>query len=229
MDACTGKITGLPYLHPDSPFHYQWTSLPSGCQDPGDSPGVSWNASVEGDFTFTVTVSDNPDNPPDRVNGHESRTFSRTIRVNAPPVITIAKPAGEGEYVGWSNKHPETEKAIIKVYAVDSDGVSRVEVWIDGLFKGSMVHTADYWTYDWNTEFTVNGPHTITIKAFDGYSCSSTSNRTVIAKPGLEFTEISFKNGHTLWERGADEEITEPHYSQASFNQKPFAYVDKTV
>lgn len=68
------------------------------------------------------------------------------------PVVTISSPV-DGAMIG--------NKTSIKASATDNVGVTRYEIWIDGILKANSN------TYSWSSAKASPGLHTITVKAFD--------------------------------------------------------------
>lgn len=133
-----------------------------------------------------------------------------------PPTVTFAKPAVADEYVSGVT--------FIKAYINDNCAVSSANFYVDGVFKGLMQQESDYWRFNWNTSGTAVGEHTIKIVAVDGSSNTKSVERTVYAHPTVQLEQISFVNGHTLWQRQLpDEEITSPHWT-SSLITHPAAY-----
>lgn len=145
-----------------------------------------------------------------------------TITVTAHPTVYFTKPGGEDEYV--------TEVTRIEAHAYAPDGVSAVRVYIDHIddshFKGYMaIEPSGDCTFDWNTEFTSTGTHTIFLEPYNSHTCKGpVASLEVYAHPAATLTQISFQNDHTLWDRtsGVDAEITEPQWTPAA--RRPFAY-----
>ncbi|HUP26017.1 MAG TPA: Ig-like domain-containing protein [Candidatus Limnocylindrales bacterium] len=71
---------------------------------------------------------------------------------NLAPAVTISSPL-DGAKIG--------NKTSIKASATDNVGVTRYEIWIDGVRKATTN------SYSWNSAKASPGTHTITVKAFD--------------------------------------------------------------
>jgi hypothetical protein len=123
---------------------------------------------------------------------------------NTPPAINIVKPAVEGEYVGGTT--------FIKAYISDASGIAWANFYVDAIFLGYMWQEADYWRYNWNTSGVTMGTHTIKVEAADNSACHNVGSATrgVYAHPSVSLSAISFVNGHALWKRDTDQEITPP-------------------
>ncbi|MCP4146339.1 MAG: hypothetical protein GY757_01190 [bacterium] len=85
-----------------------------------------------------------------------------------PPTVAIATPA-DGAWV--------TGTVAVRAEATGTDGISKVEFYIDGL----LAHTAlaHPYTYNWNTSGFEPGAHSIAAKAYDNYGISSIHSITV--------------------------------------------------
>jgi len=91
-----------------------------------------------------------------------------TVKDVAAPSVLLTSPTNGSVVLGTVS---------IAATASDNVGVTRVEFYVDGVFKGSDV-TSPY-AYDWNTTTVANGSHFLSARAYDaaanvGYSGSVT-------------------------------------------------------
>ena len=132
-----------------------------------------------------------------RVNAYRAVAAAKAS-VPAPdtvaPSVAISAPAPASTVSGV---------AAVAVSASDSGGISRVDLYVDGVFYGSDT-TAPY-TVSWDTRNTTNGPHALVAKAVDpagnvGTSAAVTvtvDNLTDITAPVVSVTS-STVSGNTL-------------------------------
>jgi hypothetical protein len=73
-----------------------------------------------------------------------------------PPAVSISSPTASATLSGTIQ---------VQGTATDNVGVSNIELWIDGQLSTSG--TASPFSLTWNTAGTVNGSHTLTVKAYD--------------------------------------------------------------
>ena len=173
-------------------------------------------------MTASATGYEDGNEPSVTVTAGSTASVDFELDETTPPEINIVKPAVSGEYVSGDAAAP----VFIKAYITDDSGVSWAEFYVDGQDKGPMYQEGDYWRYDWNTSGTSVGAHTIKVEAADNSANENVGDaeRSVFANPTVYLTDISFLNGHTLWQRqGSDEEITTPQWTPPSYTQ-PFAY-----
>jgi len=141
---------------------------------------------------------------------------------DGPPTITIAKPAGDGEYVSGTT--------FVKAYVTDPSGVSWARVYVDNEYAGEMYQEGDYWRYDLSTSAYQKGTHELKIGAEDDLGHPRTETRGVYCRPGVTLTGISFLDGHALWYMSGvpaeDAQIEPPQYVPGAPNPvtRPFAY-----
>ena len=110
------------------------------------------NAVLNGSHTLSATAVDTIGN---------SNTSSISVIVNnvvdtTAPVITITSP-GDGTKV--------TTNVSVKVNASDNIGLTRVELYVDGVLQAGS--SAAPFTTKWNTSKAAKGPHTLSCKAYD--------------------------------------------------------------
>ncbi len=103
------------------------------------------------------------------------------------PTAAVAAPA-EGASV--------TGTVAIEADANDNVGVTRVSFFVDNLFVGS--DTTAPFAFDWNTADGGNGPHTVSVKAFDagGNVGASTVVNVTVDNPGQASYDPSLKAPH---------------------------------
>ena len=144
---------------------------------------------------------------------------THTLVDDGPPIITIAKPGGDDEYIGGTT--------FVKAYITDPSGVSWARVYVDNEYVGQMYQESEYWRYDLATSGYQKGSHELKIGAQDGLGYAGTATRDVYCHPEVVLTEISFVDGHPLWNRqGSDEAIDAPQWASGEPVPvtKPFAY-----
>jgi hypothetical protein len=73
-----------------------------------------------------------------------------------PPAVTIANPAAGTTISGVTQ---------VRVNATDSTGVTRVEFYVDNVLRA--VDAGAPYTWNFDTTTVANGPHTLTVKAYD--------------------------------------------------------------
>ena len=81
-----------------------------------------------------------------------------------PPTVSITAPAGGSTVSGTTT---------ISATATDNVGVSQVEFLVDGVVKGTDASSP--YSFAWDTTTAANGSHTLTARATDGASNSTTS------------------------------------------------------
>ena len=125
------------------------------------------NATLNGSHTLTATAVDAAGN---------SSTASVSVIVNnvldiTPPTITITSP-NDGSKV--------TTNVSAKVNAADNVGVTKVELYVDGILQGAST-TAPF-TTKWNAAKAARGPHTVQCKAYDAAGNAGTSQSISVTK-----------------------------------------------
>jgi subtilisin family serine protease len=130
-------VDGLPYITD--------TAAPFGC---------NWitTSVANGAHTLAAMATDAAGN---------STTITVSVIVNnvldtTPPAISITSPADNAKL---------PNNASVKVNATDNIGVTKVELYADGLLQG--VSTSAPFTIKWNTAKTAKGVHTLQCKAYD--------------------------------------------------------------
>lgn len=88
---------------------------------------------------------------------------------NLPPVITISNPSSGGSSSG---------SVSVQTAASDSDGISRMELYIDNDYKTAENNVTSL-SYNWDTTIATNGTHTIKVIAKDGKGLASEQTKTV--------------------------------------------------
>lgn len=125
------------------------------------------NSALNGSHTLSATAVDAAGN---------SSTASISVIVNnvvdmTAPVVRITSP-GDGTKV--------TTNVSVKVNASDNVGLTRVELYVDGMLQG--VSTAAPFTTKWNTAKTAKGPHTLSCKAYDSAGNVGLSQSVSVSK-----------------------------------------------
>lgn len=109
---------------------------------------------ASGSYTVTVKATD-------IVASTYMASTSAYVSIQAPdiisPVVSMVSPA-DGSKIG--------KKVNIQAKASDNVGVTKMELYIDGVL--TLVTTSSAITWSWNTIKTSTGPHTISVKAYDG-------------------------------------------------------------
>lgn len=92
---------------------------------------------------------------------------------DAAPTVAIDAPASDGESVSGT--------FTVKVRAADDQGVSKVELAVDGGAYTDITASFDstHYRYDWNTGALPNGEHTLTARATDTAGQTSQATRRV--------------------------------------------------
>jgi hypothetical protein len=85
-----------------------------------------------------------------------------------PPSVSITSPTN-GSTIG--------KKVSIQVSASDNVGISRIELYIDGVLK--LVTNSSTISWSWNTVKVANGQHVISAKAYDGAGNAGSNSITV--------------------------------------------------
>lgn len=128
------------------------------------------NLLQQGNYSDTVSFVNN-------TNGVGTTTRVVELQVTAPsdnpPTVSIQAPANGAEVYGTT---------AIQATASDDKGVSKVEIYIDGAFSTSLIHSP--YTYQWNTLTVANGNHTITAKAYDTINQTNEAQVTVTVNNG---------------------------------------------
>jgi hypothetical protein len=99
----------------------------------------------------------------DAVMGDQSAVdFEVQTVMNNPPTVTLSSPA-------YDSKIASDQKLAIKSTATDPDGISKVELYIDSHYSGTLTATPFQWTFDALS----NGSHTVSVLAFDSKGLAS--------------------------------------------------------
>jgi hypothetical protein len=83
-----------------------------------------------------------------------------TPTTNSPPSVTITSPASGSTVRGTVS---------VTATATDSDGISKVELYIDGQLVATVTSpsSGNTYTFSWNSATVGNGWHTIMVRAYD--------------------------------------------------------------
>jgi hypothetical protein len=152
MSSVTLRIDGVvAATDTSSPYAFVWNT----------------NALLNGSHTLTATAVDATGN---------SSTSSIVVIVDnvldtTVPTITITAPSGGSKV---------TTNVSVKVNASDSVGVTKVELYVDGILQG--VATTAPFTTKWNTAKAAKGPHTLFCKAYDAAGNVGTSQLVSVNK-----------------------------------------------
>jgi hypothetical protein len=92
----------------------------------------------------------------------------QTTPDTTPPIVSILSPAN-GSTVG--------RKVSIKANATDNVGISKMELYIDGVL--TLVKNSSNITWSWNTLRVTKGTHAISVKGYDAAGNVGVSSITV--------------------------------------------------
>ncbi|HLP57237.1 MAG TPA: Ig-like domain-containing protein, partial [Candidatus Deferrimicrobium sp.] len=146
------------------------------------------NSLTQGNYGDTVTFINN-------TNGAGTTTRLVDLQVTAPtdnpPTVSIQSPVNGAIVYGT---------VPIQVVATDDHGVSKVEIYIDGVFSTSLISSP--YIYQWNTVGMLNGNHTIIAKVYDTINQTnevqisvSVSNSIMGVTPADNFLTSGFVGG----------------------------------
>ncbi len=102
----------------------------------------------------------------------EIQEYIAPVEANIIPTVMLLFPA-ENDVLG--------DLIVLSGRANDEDGeIDQVELSIDGT-AWVILQGTDFWTYEWDTQSESNGPHTISVRSYDGedYSIQETVVITV--------------------------------------------------
>ncbi len=113
-----------------------------------------------------------------------------------PPVVSFIKPGANSTVSGASVE--------VLVNAIDPSGVTRTELFVNGVLVTNGMQTSDYvnFSHAWNTILGSNGPHTLLAKAYDAYGNVGTAEVTVTVYNEITdlFTQtVAKKELEVLW------------------------------
>jgi len=98
----------------------------------------------------------------DAVMGDQSAVdFEVQTVINNPPTLALTSPA-------YDAKIASDQKLAIKSTATDPDGISKVELYIDSRYSGTLLAAPFQWTFDALSK----GSHTVSVLAFDSKGLS---------------------------------------------------------
>ncbi len=114
---------------------------------------ADWQSGTAGNGTHVLTAKAYD------LAGNSTTSSPVTVTVNSsPPTVSITSPTSGSTLRGTVN---------VTGSATDSDGIGRVELWVDSALIASST-TAPY-TFTWNTNSVSGGSHTVILKAYDTY------------------------------------------------------------
>lgn len=118
--------------------------------------------SVSGDHTFTTTTDTTP----------PTLFFTRPLR---------ALYVNDMQFTTLGLAGPLVVGTPLTMFggANDASGIDRVEVRIDGVFRGHAFHSGSTWRYTWDTSGEIPGNHVVQVTAFDTAANSATASVTV--------------------------------------------------
>jgi len=109
-----------------------------------------------------------------------------------PPTVTITYPQS-GSTV--------SEVVSITCMSTDNEGVKKVELWVDGISTGISDESEPY-SLEWNTSHHEDGPHNITLRAYDKNGNKTDSSPITLNVDNsnsyptrIELKPITYKNG----------------------------------
>lgn len=130
----------------------------------GASGQVYWSSPTDGAHTLSATAFDVAGNS-------ASAQVSVTVPADTlPPSVTISKPLNGSSMAG-------VKKVVIQASATDNRGISRMELFIDGVLKQTT--SSATLNYTWSTLKLSAGAHVILVKACDLSNLCSTAQVTV--------------------------------------------------
>lgn len=127
----------------------------------------SWDTTTVTDATYTLTASAYD------AAGNIAQSSAVTAKVVntpdiLPPTVTIISPANGAKIAN---------SVTVNVSATDNVGVTKTELYIDGLLKATSNSGSLSW--NWNSRKVAGGTHTITSKAYDGAANIRTTSISV--------------------------------------------------
>lgn len=119
---------------------------------------ISWNTATvaNGQHTLLATASDAAGNT---ATAQRNVTVNNSMADTVPPTIAITSPTDQ-----WIVSGSRTNLQV-RVNVSDNVGVSRVELYIDGVLRS--VSTVTPFTTAWNTRTTPSGAHVLRCRAYD--------------------------------------------------------------
>jgi RHS repeat-associated protein len=141
---------------------------------PGTASGStytrSWTTASIGTHTITAKATDN--------NSAVTTSASRTIRVNGPPSVSLTAPVS-------GTSVDKSVNTVLTATASDSDGVSKVEFFDNGIKVGATDTTAPY-SVTWTP--TTIGSHSLTARATDSLGAVTTSAPSTVTVNSVKLT-----------------------------------------
>jgi subtilisin family serine protease len=128
----------------------------------------AWNTTTlpNGSHTLFAIASDAANNSASTA--PMAVTVSNTPPDTTPPTISFGAPAAGATVSGT---------ATVSATAADNVGVTKVELYVDGVLFGT--DTAAPYSFAWNTTQSVNGSHTLQVRASDAAGNATNATRTV--------------------------------------------------
>ena len=125
------------------PYRFYWdttTSVSDGCHEVS---ALAYDSSENVGYSNAITID-------------VSNAATQDPQDTTPPTVSITSPA-DGSYI--------SDRVTIPAVASDNIGVSRMEIYIDGVLKAAKFKSSII--YRWNTRKVSKGEHIISAKAYD--------------------------------------------------------------
>jgi hypothetical protein len=165
------------------------TILAKTCVASGPWTQVNTNVASSAGHSVTLTLTNHDDD----YAGDPTFTYfdDVTVATSAPdttaPTTSITTPANGATVSGTIS---------VTATASDNVGVTKIEIYIDGVLKGSNTNATSF-TYSWATTTATNGAHTIQSKAYDAagnvgssstitVTVSNSAQSQLLGNPGFE-------------------------------------------
>ena len=155
--ACSNTTFTLSNIVPSgwsATFSAPSITLAPGATGSGSLSVISAASALDGSYTVTALASDSA------VSGHNASaqvTYVSFTPDTSPPTTNITLPSSGSTVSG---------QIAVSATASDNVGVSKVELWRDGVFAAADTLTP--YDFLWDTNFSSNGTHTLQTKAYDG-------------------------------------------------------------
>lgn len=132
--------------------------------DGSDGWSVSWDTTTVGEGAHTVTVSAGA--------GSSAASDSVTVTVDnlGDPVVALTHPVDGALLTGTVD---------VTADPTGTQGVQRVDFFLDGVLAASDTTSADGWAWAWNTVGDVEGAHVLTATVVDTAGQQSSDSRSV--------------------------------------------------
>ena len=165
---------------PASTFNLS-AALPSGWTGSFGSSSLTINSGGSASTTLSVTSPTTAPGGPYTITVRAADSAASTYTASASVVVAIQAPpdmtAPAVSITSPANGSTVGRKVNIKANASDNVGISKMELYIDGVL--TLVKNASSMTWSWNTLRVTKGQHAISVKAYDAAGNMGVSSITV--------------------------------------------------